>query len=97
MVVNLPDDFRSGQHQPARIRAHLVAVLADSPLHEKTVAEDVRIVGKELAPHVFRLLQAGKGMVGDLPSLFSRRPDLDSPYPARFGESAVGDRSPPGV
>ena len=48
VIVHLPRDLRAGQHQPTGVGTHLVAVLADRPFHEETVARDVRIVGEEL-------------------------------------------------
>src|SRR5439155_10911917 len=63
VIMDFPRNLRSRQHQTARPRPHLVAVLADGPFHEEAVAGHVRIVGEELTRHVLSLDQAGERMV----------------------------------
>ena len=87
VIVNVPGDLRSGQHQAAGVGPHLVGVLADGPFHEQPVAGDVGIVGEELARQVFVLLQARQGVMRDLASPRRRRSDLDGAHPARFGQA----------
>ena len=97
VIVDVPGNLRPGQHQAAGIGPHLVGILADGPFHEQPVADDVGIVGEELARQVFVLLQARQGVMRDLASPRRRRSDLDGAHPARLGQAGRNDRLPPGV
>ena len=93
VIVDVPDDARTGLDQLAAVRPHDLALLADRPFHQQP-GTDVGC-GAERQRIGLLLQKTRERVMGDLAAGDRRRPDLDAANPAIFGEASRNLRLPP--
>src|SRR5215510_10624798 len=96
MVMHLKNNLRPGEHEFPCVGPHLLALLANSPLHEKS-SDTERIVGSVVRSIRFLLLKSCQRVVRYFASFDSRRTNLDGPYIPWFGDASRHDRFVPRI